>query len=241
MNLLPSASPERAPARSVSARSVSARSVSARSRPEQSLPARSAPRGLILLTPGWFLVLAGALAAAVCGLLPEAASAQESSPRFWGGVGVGTGSARVSCDICENDREAGMTASAALGFGLGERVRLGVEGNAWLDQDDNLDTLLWSATFSGYLYPRGTEGLWTKAGMGIMRYRAETDRDDVEANAFGVLIGAGYDIPMSGPFTVGPFVTLATSSRADLKRGETVVRNRVSHSLIHLGVVFHIR
>ena len=213
MNPLPSESPERAPAQSVSAQSVSAQSVSARSLPAQSLPARSAA------PPP-----------------PRAAP-----PRFGGGRGGGPGPAGVSCDIGENDREAGMTASAAMGFGLGERVRLGVEGNAWLDQDDNLDTLLWSATFSGYLYPRGTEGLWTKAGMGIMRYRAETDRDDVEANAFGVLIGAGYDIPMSGPFTVGPFVTLATSSRADLRRGETVVRNRVSHSLIHLGVVFHIR
>jgi hypothetical protein len=173
--------------------------------------------------------------------MPAAGAAQEASPRFWGGVGVGTGSARVSCDICENDREAGTTASAAVGFGLGERVRLGLEGNAWLDREEEVDTLLWSATLSGYLYPRGGEGLWTKAGMGIMRYRADAERDDVEANAFGVLIGAGYDIPMRGPFTVGPFVTLATSSRATLKRGDTVVREQVSHSLIHLGVVLHIR
>ena len=46
---------------------------------------------------------------------------------------------------------------------------------------------------------------------------------------------------MGGPFAVGPFVTLATSSRADLKRGDTVVRSRVSHSLLHLGVVVHLR
>lgn len=188
------------------------------------------------LLPAWAAAL---LAASL--LLPPALHAQEASPRFWGGLGVGTGSARVSCAICENDRVAGTTASAAVGVGIGRRVRVGVEGNAWMDQDEDFQTLLWSATLTGYLYPRGTEGFWTKGGLGLMRYRAETDRDDVEAGALGVIIGAGYDLPLGGAFTVGPFVTLATSSRAELRRGSTVVQDRVSHSLIHLGVVLHLR
>lgn len=173
-------------------------------------------------------------------LLPASGAAQ-GSPSFWGGIGVGTGSARLSCDICTNDRTAGMTASAALGFGVGERVRLGVEGNAWRDKEGDLETILWSASLVGYLYPSSTRAFWTKLGAGIMRYQADDDGDRIDANTFGLLAGVGYDIPMTGNLSVGPFVTLATSSRADLKDGDRTIRERVSHSLLHLGVVFHIR
>jgi opacity protein-like surface antigen len=173
-------------------------------------------------------------------LLPTPGVAQ-GSPSFWGGIGVGTGSARLSCDICTNDRTAGMSGSAAVGFGVGQRVRLGVEGNAWRDKDGELETLLWSASLVGYLYPAGSRAFWTKLGAGIMRYQAEDARDDIDANTFGLLVGAGYDIPMTGSLSVGPYVTLATSSRADLKSGDRTIRERVSHSLLHLGVVFHLR
>lgn len=173
-------------------------------------------------------------------LLPAAAQAQ-GSPSFWGGLGVGSGSARLSCDICTNDRTAGMTASAAVGFTVGQRVRIGVEGNGWRDRDGDLESLLWSASLVGYLYPSGDRAFWTKLGAGLMRYQADNERDDVEANTFGLLIGAGYDLPMAGSLSVGPYVTLATSSRADLKSGERTIRERVSHSLLHLGVVFHLR
>ena len=184
------------------------------------------------------LAITAALLALI--LLPASGAAQ-GSPSFWGGVGVGTGSARLSCDICTNDRTAGMTASAALGFGVGERVRLGVEGNAWRDKEGDLETILWSASLVGYFHPSGTRAFWTKLGAGIMRYQADDDGDRIDANTFGLLAGVGYDIPMTGSLSVGPFVTLATSSRADLKDGDRTIRERVSHSLLHLGVVFHLR
>lgn len=186
-------------------------------------------RGALLLLLAW------------CVLHPFPAHGQEGAPRFWGGIGVGTGSARVSCDICNNDREAGMSGSAALGFGVGRRVRVGVEGNAWRDDDGNRETLLWSGGLTTYLYPAGDRAFWTKMGAGVMRYRAETDRDDIQANTFGVIIGAGYDIPMNSRLAVGPYATLAASSRADLTSGGRTVRERVSHSLLHVGVVFHTR
>jgi len=182
------------------------------------------------------------IAAVLLGLiLLPAPGAAQGSPSFWGGIGVGTGSARLSCDICTNDRTAGMTASAALGFGVGERVRLGVEGNAWREKEGDLETILWSGSLVGYLYPSGTRAFWTKLGAGIMRYQADDDGDRVDANTFGLLAGVGYDIAMTGSLSVGPYVTLATSSRADLKDGDRTIRERVSHSLLHLGVVFHLR
>lgn len=189
------------------------------------------PRSFVYRAP---LALLMALA-----FLPAPSSAQ-GSPSFWGGIGVGTGSARLSCDICTNDRTAGMSGSAALGFRVGERVRVGVEGNAWRDKDGDLETILWSGSLVGYLYPSSTRAFWTKLGAGIMRYQADDEDDEVRANTFGLLVGAGYDIPMTGSLSVGPFVTLATSSRADLTSGDRTIRERVSHSLLHLGVVFHI-
>ena len=57
---------------------------------------------------------------------------------FWIGLGGGYGSAGVSCDGCDGDREGAFAGSFKLGGTLSERVLLGVESNGWIKEQDGI-------------------------------------------------------------------------------------------------------
>jgi len=165
----------------------------------------------------------------------------QDGPRFWGGIGVGTGSARVACDICNDDRRAAISGLATVGFSLGRRVLAGIEADAWWDEGGTRDDLLWAGTGVVKLFPDPDGGFWTKAGAGVVHYRSRGATNTANSRAPGVLIGAGYDLRMASRLFVGPYATLVTSFRSDLEQGDRVILEKVSHSLLHLGVVFQRR
>src|SRR5688572_7503838 len=138
---------------------------------------------------------------------PSTAAAQERSG-FWFGVGVGPGSAGVSCDDCgSNRRMTDGTASLKGGWTLNPQTLVGLEVDLW-SQEDRSGELL-SATLNLYnvsgtltYYPRASSGLFVKGGAGLSIINID---GNVEGSAFtttlgkglGIVAGAGYDFPVS--------------------------------------------
>ena len=114
------------------------------------------------------------IAAVLLGLiLLPAPGAAQGSPSFWGGIGVGTGSARLSCDICTiRSHRRDDRLGPALGFGVGgagasggggERVA-GEGGGIWRPS-------FWSGSLVGYpLSLRDTGPSGPSWARGVMRY-----------------------------------------------------------------------
>jgi len=95
---------------------------------------------------------------------------------------------------------------------------------------------VYSAGFAAELYPDPTSGLHLIGGLGWVGMRAE----DFEYDAVRLLVGAGWDLPLTGSWSVGQRVTLDAASFGALRvDGEPVVESvglsvvRVSAFLRH--------
>jgi hypothetical protein len=137
---------------------------------------------------------------------------------FWIGFGGGYGSADVSCDACDNGgREGSFTGFLKLGGTLNKRVLLGVEGNAWVKEQDNLS--LGSFTGTVTFYPQASSGFFLKGGVGVSyidtAFREESPSTPARTG-WGVLAGIGYDLRVGRNISITPSVNFYYGQPRDL-------------------------
>lgn len=167
--------------------------------------------------------------------IPSVSSGQERQG-FYFGIGGGYGSAGISCTDCADPgREGSGVAYLKGGWTLNPRVLVGGEFNFWSKETQlepgitaafNMYNV--SATVTFYPQPRG--GFFVKGGAGV----AFTDMDVSAAGSsmtadlgrgLGLIVGAGYDIPIHRRVSLTPTVNFWHGQPGDLKvMGETIFR-----------------
>jgi hypothetical protein len=177
---------------------------------------------------------------------PEAwAGHPQDRQGFWIGFGGGYGSADASCDECEGgDREGSFTGFFKLGGTLNPRVLLGVEGNGWIREEDDVTLTLGSFTGTVTFYPQASGGFFLKGGVGLSYvdtdFSAGTLSVNISKTGWGVLAGAGYDIRVGRNVSITPCVNFHYGAPGDLSfEGDTLsswTQNVVS---FEIGVTFH--
>jgi hypothetical protein len=152
--------------------------------------------------------------------------------RLWWELTVGGAASRLSCDICEPERENGPSADLALGAYASPRLRVGVQGGAWTHDDEGVRETVFRAGVLAQLHPRSSSGFLLLAGLGWSGYRAGTFGTD----AARLTLGAGWDLPLAPGWVVGNSVALDAAAFGSLKREETTLARGVGLSVARLGV-----
>ncbi len=155
---------------------------------------------------------------------------------FTAAVGLGVGSAGLSCDGCASDRASGGGLRFMFGGALKPNLVLAGEGEGWskTDLDGSESTITWTS-FVTQWYPKQASGFFVKAGLGISaisiatRSAGRTDR--LETFAPGLVAGAGYDIRVGRNFSLTPYATLLYAARAGSFYGQSAGGN-----LLHIGL-----
>jgi len=129
---------------------------------------------------------------------------------FWIGFGGGYGSAKLSCDACDNGgREGSFTGFLKLGGTLNQRVLLGVEGNAWVKEQKGHTLALGSFTGTVTFYPYASSGFFLKGGVGLSHIDTAFREGSLSVTAstgWGVLAGIGYDLRLGRNISITPSV-----------------------------------
>jgi hypothetical protein len=87
---------------------------------------------------------------------------------FWAGLGVGVGSANVTCDDCgPSSRETGVAGYVKAGRTLNERLLLGGEVSIWSKEQEGVTINLGNFAATLTLYPQPASGLFIKGGVGL--------------------------------------------------------------------------
>jgi hypothetical protein len=164
---------------------------------------------------------------------------------FWIGFGFGYGSAGLGCDDCDFDeREGAFTGYVKLGGTLSERLLLGLETNAWIEQEGTSTLTLGSMTGTVTFYPRASSGFFLKAGAGASYIDMEDRFGDVAVSVdkvgWGVLAGIGYDVRVGRNVSITPSVNYYYGQPGDLDFGGELVRG-LSQDVVEfvVGVTFH--
>jgi hypothetical protein len=152
--------------------------------------------------------------------------------RLWWELTVGGAASRLSCDICEPERENGPSADLAVGAYASPRLRVGVQGGAWTHDDEGVRETVFRAGVIAHLHPRASSGLLLLGGLGWSGYRAGTFGTD----AARLTLGAGWDLPLAPGWLVGNVAALDAAAFGSLKREETTLARGVGLSALRLGV-----
>ena len=174
------------------------------------------------------------LTAAIC-VAPAVLHAQANSG-FSLAAGVGAGWGRVSCDVCQTNRDLGPTAFVRAGTSIKPGVRVAGEATIWTHEVEEERENMGAAMAVLYLHPR-SGALYVKSGLGYVGYRAG---ESIAMNSVGLQLGAGYDLRLGG-LAITNYLNLIGSSFGSLKNGTATIAEDVSTTLLQFGVGLTLR
>ncbi|MES2178517.1 MAG: hypothetical protein V4550_11715 [Gemmatimonadota bacterium] len=194
------------------------------------------------------------LAAAVLMLLPAAPmAAQSAAPKagtISASIGVGGGSASLSCASCKSSRESNVTGSASLGIGVSSQFVIAGELSGWMKDYNSVNgtgTLrLIFANVVGKLYPQSGSGLFVKAGGGGSFINEEIRRTavpttTVKSSGLGLVAGAGWDLPLSGRVVLTPYVEYNRAAAGNATANGIRTSEQLGANLFHGGISIGVR
>lgn len=173
------------------------------------------------------------LAVAPAAHAQNATQSRTSPDGMWVSAGMGGGWTRVTCAICRTDRNLGPSGYVRLGTTLRPGLHIAVEVDGWTRSEQDLRSTATAGGVAAYLYPEPAGGAFLKSGLAWVRYGVD---GDVGANLVGLLVGAGYDFPVSARLSVTNYVNLVASSFGSLRSDRGTVANDVSLSLLQFGI-----
>lgn len=177
--------------------------------------------------------------------VPLPADGQNTRHGFWTVLGLGTGSANISCDGCSSGwNYGGPTLIAQLGGTMNPHLRVGFGLDEWWHfPSDTADKLLKTATGLLHYYPFVRSGLYVEGGAGWSRAEARVGRAFAKGDGLGLVSGLGYDIPVLRGLMLTPRVTYAYALIGGLKYragGSTFTRGWKHEVLsVGLGLTIH--
>ena len=128
------------------------------------------------------------------------AQARSKPLGLWTGIGLGYGTARVSCSGCAASNKGGPTGTLFLGGNVSPLVRFGVETNLWLSHPD----WLWNLSAALYYFPEPGSRFFVKGGAGLAQYHRKRPVVGTNGMGIGVLGGLGYFPTLGKSAVLGP-------------------------------------
>lgn len=183
--------------------------------------------------------LAALLGCAVALTLASELSAQRTPARagFWYTVGLGTGWARVSCDICKADHRPGLSAHLRLGGGLSRSLLIGAEMAGWRARSNEVDQTLAALSAAAYWYPSRRSPLYLKGGVGFLTHQAQDGTDVITSTGVGPQLGLGYELRVGRNVFLAPYFNAAYGSLAGgVKFNGAEILEQATVTLVQLGV-----
>jgi hypothetical protein len=174
-----------------------------------------------------------------------ALSAQSPQHRegFWVRLGAGYGSSHRSCDSCPTEpQRRGVIASVAAGGTLGPAIRVGGTLDSWIRRSNGATETMANLVASVFYYPFVSTGLFVTGGLGVSSYRANT-APAVTGTGWGLMLGVGYDLPVSRHLSLTPVATYIHDGIGDVSITDgggtfaTGWKQNVFH--VEVGVTFH--
>ena len=159
---------------------------------------------------------------------------------FWYGGGLATALSDVSCNVCIEDSKSVISGFVRGGITLSPRFLLGLEVVATDNSEDGVNERILGLSGVGYLHPTGG-GLFFKGGLGILKFKADDDTDELTSTLLSLQVGVGYELPVSHRVSLSAFSALTTTANGDLDYNGSRVTGDMNVTLIQfgLGVTLH--
>jgi hypothetical protein len=130
--------------------------------------------------------------------------------------GLGAGSAGVTCDGCDTNRETAPALYLRLGGAVRPNLIVGGETNGWSktteDQGDKAIVTVVTINAIAQWYPETTGGFFIDGGLGVGSMNVEVKAPGLptlsdKTTGLGYQVGVGYDVRVRKNFSLTPYAT----------------------------------
>jgi hypothetical protein len=178
-------------------------------------------------------LVAGFLVSALAAI-PGRAQSRASHQGFWYGGGLATALSDVSCNVCVEDSKSVVSGFVRGGITLSPRFLLGLEVLATDNSEDGVNERILGLTGVGYFYP-AAGGWFFKGGLGLLKFKADDDTDELTSTLLSLQVGVGYELPVSRRVSLSAFSALTTTANGDLDYNGSRVTSDMNLTLIQFG------
>jgi opacity protein-like surface antigen len=163
-------------------------------------------------------------------------------------IGLGIGSAGVSCDQCESKRETAPSLMLRIGGAYAPDLILGGEMNAWSKSEvvdatgDEARVRIATVNLVAQWYPQLDGGFFVLGGVGVGTVRSDllndvTGTSSSRTTAFGYQVGAGWDVRVTPRISVTPYATFFGTAAGKVKDTDAKLDGNVGQ--IGVGLTLH--
>jgi hypothetical protein len=177
---------------------------------------------------------------ALMSLVSSGLAAQNPQTRQGFGIsfGLGGGSASISCDGCESERETALSGYLRLGGYASPSLFIGGESNGWTKSEGGIDELIGFLSAVAQWYPQVTNGFYLKGGVGFATSEASDDVDELTIGGVGLTVGAGYDWRLTRNFSLTPYLNYLRSFTGELEFNGTSSGVSANIDVVQFGLGF---
>jgi hypothetical protein len=170
--------------------------------------------------------------------LASASAAQQSSAsgRLSTTIGLSKGSGALTCPFCTNEGKGGVAGFVGVESTWRPGIRLGVEADWWMHSGGGASRSVLAAAPVAHLYTSRASKLFFKLGVGIARYTASSDEEELRTTAVSGVFGAGYEFRLSGSNVLVPYVSWLSGSGGTMRLNGSQVTPLGGVSLFQYGL-----
>jgi hypothetical protein len=161
---------------------------------------------------------------------PAWAQSKPQRTGFWASAQLGYGLLDRFSDQEPHDEQGAFALAFTLGGTLNRHVRLAAQINGWLVEASDLYDPAKGASISQLfvivqVYPWQARGAFLKVGAGRAIY-TNHDPDVFGSSGWGQTVAVGYDLPVSGRFSLTPAINFSRGSLGHVDNVLVTVQNR---------------
>ncbi len=183
-------------------------------------------------------LLASAVASPV--LAQSGAASPASRQGFTISLGLGGGSAGVSCDGCDSDRENGASGYLRLGGAIRPNLVIGGETHGYRKTEseggEEVTAQLSYLTAFAQWYPQPATGFFLKGGLGFGMINLDVGGQTLKSSGVGLTLGAGYDWRLGTNFSLTPYANYLLQGKGEAKVDGSSIGEKWGTNVFQLGL-----
>ena len=117
-------------------------------------------------------------------------------------------------------------------------IRVGLEADWWVHSGGGSTRTVLAAIPVAHFHTSPSSPLFFKLGLGIGRFSATSDEEELRTTALSAMIGMGYEFRVANRNAVIPYVSWVSGGRGSMRLNGAVVTPSGGLSLVQYGLAF---
>jgi hypothetical protein len=167
-----------------------------------------------------------------------AAAQRQSAPpsRVYTTLGLSKGAGALTCQFCTGEGKGGFAGFVGIQKTMAAGVHLGGEADWWMHSGGGSTRSVLAVAPVAHLYLSKSSPLFIKIGLGVARFTASSEEEELRTTTVAGVTGAGYEFRLANHFVVIPYLSWMGGRTGTMRLNGAEVTHLGGVSLLQYGV-----